>query len=346
MKKDITIRSSAAEYLTYVAAVGDQPDAIEIRYENENVWLTQKMMAQLYDVTVANINQHIKTIFADGELWPEATIKKYLIVQNEGSRSVSRSVDHYNLQMIIAVGFKVNNERAVQFRRWANSIVKDYTIQGWVMDEERLKKGGSILTKEYFEKQLEKIREIRMSERMFYQKITDIYATALDYDPSAPATKRFFAAVQNKMHFSVHGQTAAELIYTRADASKENMGLTSWDGSPESKIHKYDVSIAKNYLSENELQQLQRIVSAYLDMAEMQALRQIPMTMEDWEKRLNRFLSLMDREVLMDAGKVTAELAKAHAEAEFEKYRIVQDRLYMSDFDKFLLLEEETQKYK
>ena len=345
-KKDITIRSSAAEYLTYVAAVGDQPDAIEIRYEDENVWLTQKMMAQLYDVTVANVNQHIKTIFADDELLPEATIKKYLIVQSEGSRTVSRSVDHYNLQMIIAVGFKVNNERAVQFRRWANSIVKDYTIQGWVMDEERLKKGGSILTKEYFEKQLEKIREIRMSERMFYQKITDIYATALDYDPSAPATKRFFAAVQNKMHFSVHGQTAAELIYTRADASKENMGLTSWDGSPESKIHKYDVSIAKNYLSENELQQLQRIVSAYLDMAEMQALRQIPMTMEDWEKRLNRFLSLMDREVLMDAGKVTAELAKAHAEAEFEKYRIVQDRLYMSDFDKFLLLEEETQKYK
>ena len=346
MKKDITIRSSAAEYLTYVAAVGDQPDAIEIRYEDENVWLTQKMMAQLYDVTVANVNQHIKTIFADGELLPEATIKKYLIVQNEGSRTVSRSVDHYNLQMIIAVGFKVNNERAVQFRRWANSIVKDYTIQGWVMDEERLKKGGSVLTKEYFEKQLEKIREIRMSERRFYQKITDIYATALDYDPSAPATKRFFAAVQNKMHFSVHGQTAAELIYTRADATKENMGLTSWDGSPESKIHKYDVSVAKNYLSENELQQLQRIVSAYLDMAEMQALRQIPMTMEDWEKRLNRFLSLMDREVLMDAGKVTAELAKAHAEAEFEKYRIVQDRLYLSDFDKFLLLEEETQKYK
>lgn len=345
-KKDITIRSSAAEYLTYVAAVGNQPDALEIRYEDENVWLTQKMMAQLYDVTVANVNQHIKTIFADGELLPEATIKKYLIVQNEGSRTVSRSVDHYNLQMIIAVGFKVNNERAVQFRRWANSIVKDYTIQGWVMDEERLKKGGSVLTKEYFEKQLEKIREIRMSERRFYQKITDIYATALDYDPSAPATKRFFAAVQNKMHFSVHGQTAAELIYTRADATKENMGLTSWDGSPESKIHKYDVSVAKNYLSENELQQLQRIVSAYLDMAEMQALRQIPMTMEDWEERLNRFLSLMDREVLMDAGKVTAELAKAHAEAEFEKYRIVQDRLYLSDFDKFLLLEEETQKYK
>lgn len=342
--KEITIRSSAAEYLTYVAAVGDQPDAIEIRYEDENVWLTQKMMAQLYDVTVANINQHIKSIFDDQELTPDSTIKKYLIVQNEGTRVVSRNVDHYNLQMIIAVGFKVNNERAVQFRKWANSIVKDYTIQGWVMDEERLKKGGSILTKEYFEKQLEKIREIRMSERRFYQKITDIYATALDYDPTAPATKRFFAAVQNKMHFSVHGQTAAELIYTRADATKQNMGLTSWDGSPESKIHKYDVSVAKNYLSENELQQLQRIVSAYLDMAEMQAIRHIPMTMADWEERLNRFLSLMDREVLNDAGRVTAELAKQHAESEFEKYRIIQDRLYISDFDRFLLLEEEVNK--
>lgn len=342
--KEITIRSSAAEYLTYVAAVGDQPDAIEIRYEDENVWLTQKMMAQLYDVTVANINQHIKSIFDDQELTPDSTIKKYLIVQNEGTRVVSRNVDHYNLQMIIAVGFKVNNERAVQFRKWANSIVKDYTIQGWVMDEERLKKGGSILTKEYFEKQLEKIREIRMSERRFYQKITDIYATALDYDPTAPTTKRFFAAVQNKMHFSVHGQTAAELIYTRADATKQNMGLTSWDGSPEGKIHKYDVSVAKNYLSEDELQQLQRIVSAYLDMAEMQAIRHIPMTMADWEERLNRFLSLMDREILMDAGRVTAELAKQHAESEFEKYRIIQDRLYISDFDRFLLLEEEVNK--
>ena len=342
--KEITIRSSAAEYLTYVAAVGDQPDAIEIRYEDENVWLTQKMMAQLYDVTVANINQHIKSIFDDQELTPDSTIKKYLIVQNEGTRVVSRNVDHYNLQIIIAVGFKVNNERAVQFRKWANSIVKDYTIQGWVMDEERLKKGGSILTKEYFEKQLEKIREIRMSERRFYQKITDIYATALDYDPTAPATKRFFAAVQNKMHFSVHGQTAAERIYTRADSSKQNMGLTSWDGSPESKIHKYDVTVAKNYLSENELQQLQRIVSAYLDMAEMQAIRHIPMTMADWEERLNRFLSLMDREILMDAGRVTAELAKQHAESEFEKYRIIQERLYISDFDRFLLLEEEVNK--
>ena len=342
--KEITIRSSAAEYLTYVAAVGDQPDAIEIRYEDENVWLTQKMMAQLYDVDVRTINEHITHVFNDGELEPEATVRNFRIVQLEGTRNVSREVKHYNLQMIIAVGFKVNNERAVQFRKWANSIVKDYTIQGWVMDEERLKKGGSILTKEYFEKQLEKIREIRMSERRFYQKITDIYATALDYDPTAPATKRFFAAVQNKMHFSVHGQTAAELIYTRADSSKQNMGLTSWDGSPEGKIHKYDVSVAKNYLSEDELQQLQRIVSAYLDMAEMQAIRRIPMTMADWEERLNRFLSLMDREILMDAGRVTAELAKQHAESEFEKYRIIQDRLYISDFDRFLLLEEEVNK--
>ena len=339
-KKEITIRSSAAEYLTYVAAVGDRPEAIEIRYEDENVWLTQKMMAQLYDVDVRTINEHITHVFNDGELEPEATIRNFRIVQLEGTRNVSREVKHYNLQMIISVGFKVNNERAVQFRKWANTIVKDYTIQGWVMDEERLKKGGSILTKEYFEKQLEKIREIRMSERRFYQKITDIYATALDYDPTAPATKRFFAAVQNKMHFSVHGQTAAELIYDRADASKQNMGLTSWDGSPEGKIQKYDVSVAKNYLSEDELQQLQRIVSAYLDMAEMQAIRRIPMTMADWEERLNRFLSLMDREILMDAGRVTAELAKQHAEAEFEKYRIIQDQLYISDFDKFLLLEE------
>ena len=343
-KKEITIRSSAAEYLTYVAAVGDRPDAIEIRYEDENVWLTQKMMAQLYDVDVRTINEHITHVFNDGELEPDATIRNFRIVQLEGARNVSREVKHYNLQMIISVGFKVNNERAVQFRKWANTIVKDYTIQGWVMDEERLKRGGSILTKEYFEKQLEKIREIRMSERRFYQKITDIYATALDYDPTAPATKRFFAAVQNKMHFSVHGQTAAELIYSRADASKQNMGLTSWDGSPEGKIHKYDVSVAKNYLSEDELQQLQRIVSAYLDMAEMQAIRRIPMTMADWEERLNRFLSLMDREILMDAGRVTAELAKQHAESEFEKYRIIQDQLYVSDFDKFLLLEEEINK--
>ncbi|MDD3913226.1 MAG: virulence RhuM family protein [Bacteroidales bacterium] len=339
-KKQISIRSSAAEYLTFVAATGSDKQSMEMRYEDENIWMTQKMMATLYDVSIAAINQHIKKIYDDNELEENSTIKKYLIVQNEGNRQVSREVIHYNLQMIIAVGFKVNNERAVQFRKWANTIVKDYTIQGWVMDDERLKKGGTVLTKDYFEKQLERIREIRMSERMFYQKITDIYVTALDYDPSATATQRFFAKVQNKMHFSVHGQTAAEVIYSRADAQKENMGLTSWEGSSESKIHKYDVDVAKNYLTDFELQQLQRIVSAYLDMAELQAIRHIPMTMEDWEKRLNGFLTLMDRKILNDAGTVSAELAKAHAESEFEKYRIVQDRLYQSDFDRFLQLEE------
>ena len=341
-KELMPIRSSAAEYLTFVAATGDQENSVEMRYEDENIWLTQKMMAVLYDVEVPTINAHIKKIYEDAELSEEATIRKFLIVQQEGARQVSRQVNHYNLQMIIAVGFKVNNERAVQFRKWANAVVKDYTIQGWVMDDERLKNGGTVLTKDYFEKQLEKIREIRLSERRFYQKITDIYATALDYDPSAKATKRFFAAVQNKMHYAIHGQTAAEVIYNRADSAKEHMGLTSWEGSPNSKIHRYDVSVAKNYLSEEEMQQMQRIVSAYLDMAEMQAMRHIPMTMEDWEKRLNGFLALWDREVLRDAGKVSAALAKAHAEAEFEKFRITQDRLYESDFDQFLKLEERT----
>lgn len=340
-KKELTtIRSGAAEYLTYIASTGDQESSIEMRYADENIWLTQKMMATLYDVEVPTINAHIKKIFEDSELTEDATIRKYLIVQQEGERQVSRQVNHYNLQMIIAVGFKVNNERAVQFRKWANSIVKDFTIQGWVMDEERLKHGGTILTKDYFEKQLEKIREIRLSERRFYQKITDIYATALDYDPAAKSTQRFFAAVQNKMHYAIHGQTAAEVIYTRADADKENMGLTSWEGAPHGKIHRYDVSVAKNYLSEDEMQQMQRIVSAYLDMAEMQAMRHIPMTMADWEKRLNGFLTLWDREVLRDAGKVSAALAKEHAETEFEKFRITQDQLYVSDFDQFVLLEE------
>ena len=327
------VRSSAAEYLTYIAAAGEDKDSIEMRYEEENIWLTQKMMAVLYGVSVAAINQHIKKIFADRELDAEAVVKKYLITAADGK---SYNTKHYNLQMIIAVGFKVNNEQAVQFRKWANLIVKDYTIKGWVMDEERLKNGGTVLTEKYFEKQLEKIREIRLSERKFYQKITDIYATALDYDPAAQSTKRFFAAVQNKLHYSIHGQTAAEVVYHRADAAKEHMGLTSWDGSPQGKIHKSDVSVAKNYLSDQEMRQLARIVSAYLDMAEAQAERRIPMTMADWETRLNGFLTLWDREVLQDPGKISAELAKAHAESEFEKYRIVQDRLYKSDFDLFI----------
>lgn len=335
-KETSIVRSSAAEYLTFVAATGSGETSVEMRYEDENIWLTQKMMAVLYDVTVSAINQHLKRIFADNELTREATIKQYLIVQIEGTRQVKREVDHYSLQAIIAVGFKIENERAVQFRKWANQIVKDYTIQGWTMDVERLKSGGSVLTNDFFERQLEKIREIRISERKFYQKITDIYATALDYDPTAAATQRFFAAVQNKMHYAIHGNTAAEVIVDRADHKKENMGLTSWEGAPSGKIHKYDVSIAKNYLSEFELGQMQRIVSAYLDMAEIQAMRKIPMTMADWEERLGGFLKLWDREILQDAGKVTAELAKAHAESEFEKYRIVQDRLFVSDFDRLL----------
>lgn len=337
MKNEISlVRSSAAEYLTFVAATGNAPSSVEMRYEDENLWLTQKMMATLYDVSVPAVSQHLKRIYADNELEREATVKQYLMVQTEGEREVQRKVDHYSLQAIIAVGFKIENERAVQFRKWANQIVKDYTIQGWVMDAERLKGGGSILTNEFFERQLEKVREIRLSERKFYQKITDIYATALDYDTSATATKRFFAAVQNKLHYAIHGQTAAEVIVDRADHKKEKMGLASWEGAPQGKIHKYDVAIAKNYLSEFELAQMQRIVSAYLDMAELQAMRRIPMTMADWEERLGGFLKLWDRDVLQDAGKVTAEIAKAHAESEFEKYRIVQDRLFESDFDRVI----------
>lgn len=339
-KKEITIRSSAAEYLTFVAATGDNPASIEMRYQDENVWLTQRMMAELYGVEVPTVNEHIAKIFADKELTAEATIRNFRIVHTEGARQVSREVKHYNLQMIIAVGFKVNNERAVQFRKWANQIVKDYTIQGWAMDDVRLKQGGSVLTKDYFEKQLEKIREIRLSERRFYQKITDIYATAIDYDRTAKSTQRFFATVQNKMHYSIHGHTAAELIYERADATKEHMGLTSWEGAPEGKIHKYDVTVGKNYLTQEELQLLERLVSSYLDFAEMQTLRHIPMTMEDWETRLNGFLTLWNHDVLQDNGKISAELAKLKAETEFEKYRLVQDQTYLSDFDRFMMLED------
>ncbi len=336
-KNEVTIRSSAAEYLTYIAATGDDETAIEMRYEDENIWLTQKMLSVLYDVELNTINYHIKKIYNDNELSEDSTIRKFRIVQNEGKRNVSRDVIHYNLQMIIAIGFKVDNEKAIQFRKWANQIVKEYTIKGFAMDDERMKNSGSILTKQYFEQLLERIREIRLSERKFYQKITDIYATSLDYDKNAKSTKGFFQSVQNKMHYAISGQTAAEVIYNRANHTKENMGLTSWDGSPDSKIHKYDVSIAKNYLSEKEISSLERLVSGYLDFAESMALRNIPMTMSDWEERLNVFLVLWNREVLKDNGKISAELAKMHAESEFEKYRIVQDKLYKSDFD--LLLE-------
>lgn len=343
-REEISIRSSAAEYLTYVATVGDQQDSIEMRYEDENIWLTQKMMATLYGVGLPTINEHVKKVFSDSELEEKATIRKFRIVQTEGSRQVSRETNHYNLQMIIAVGFKVNNDRAVQFRKWANRIVKDYTIKGWVMDDERLKNGGSVLTTEYFDRLLEQIREIRLSERRFYQKITDIYATAMDYDRAAKTTKQFFAKVQNKMHYAVHGHTAAELIYERADAEKPHMGLTTWADAPDGKIVKSDVNIAKNYLSEQEVRSLERIVSAYLDLAEDRAERHIPMTMEDWSKRLDLFLMADDREVLQDAGKITAEIAKAKAETEFDKYRVVQDRIFMSDYDKYLLELEENAK--
>ena len=339
-----TVRSAAAEYLTYIASVGNEPQNVEIRYEDENIWLTQRMMALLYDVETNTINYHIKKIFEDSELQEEATIRNFRIVQSEGGRSIEREVKHYNLQMIIAVGFKVNSERAVQFRKWVNGIASTYTIKGWVMDDERLKR-GTFLTDKYFDEQLERIREIRASERKFYQKITDLYATAIDYDRTALATKRFYATVQNKMHFAVHGHTAAELIVSRANADKIHMGLTTWQDAPDGKIRKSDVVIAKNYLTELELAQLNRMVAAYLDFAENMAIRKIPLTMTDWEQRLNAFIEMFEYGLLKDAGKVTAEIAKLHAETEFEKYRIIQDRQFLSDSDKFLLeLEEQTRK--
>ena len=316
-KDEITIRSSAAEYLTYIASVGDQADSIEMRYEDENIWLTQKMMATLYDVDVRTINYHIKKIFSDSELQENSVIQKFRITAADGK---TYNTNHYSLEMIIAVGFKVNSERAVQFRKWVNQIAK------------------------YFDEQLERIREIRASERKFYQKITDLYATAIDYDRNSATTKRFYATVQNKMHYAVHGHTAAELIVERADHTKEHMGLITWADSPNGKIKKSDVIIAKNYLSQDEMRQLNRMVTAYLDFAESMTLRHIPLTMQDWEKRLNSFIEMFEYGILKDAGKVSAEIAKLHAETEFEKYRIIQDRLFMSDYDKYLLELEENAK--
>lgn len=347
-KNEITIRSSAAEYLTYIAATGDNEQSFEMRYQDENIWLTQKMMAVLYGVEVHTVNEHIKKVFSDSELTEESTIRNFRIVQTEGSRQVERDIKHYSLQMIIAVGFKVNNERAVQFRKWANAIVKDYTIQGWVMDEERLKNGGTILTQDYFDKQLEKIREIRLSERRFYQKITDIYATSLDYDKTAKTTREFFAKVQNKLHFAVHGNTAAEVIYNRADAEREHMGLTTWSDAPDGKIQRSDVIVAKNYLTDDEMRSLELIVSAYLDLAERRALAHIPMTMEDWANHLDLILQADGNELLTNAGKISAKIAEQHALTEFEKYRVIQDRLFESDYDRFIAqlnrLEEKTKR--
>lgn len=341
-KSEVSITSSAAEYLTYIASTGNNSESFEMRYEDENIWLTQKMMATLYQVDVRTINDHIQKIYGDGELAAESTIRNFRIVQVEGSRQVQREIMHYNLQMIIAVGFKVNNDRAVRFRKWAGQIVKDYTIQGWTMDTERLKKGHKF-TDEFFDRQLQQIREIRLSERKFYQKITDIYATAFDYDKDAKTTKLFFKTVQNKMHYAVHRHTAAELIVERADAEKEHMGLTTWENAPHGKILKADVTIAKNYLSDEEMNYLERIVSLYLDYAELQAERHIPMSMEDWANRLDGFLEFNGNQILTGPGKISAEEAKLHAETEYEKYRIVQDRLFQSDFDRFLELENEVQ---
>lgn len=342
-KSEITIRSSAAEYLTFVAATGEDSSRVEVRYEDENIWITQKMMAALYEVDVRTVNYHIKKIFEDSELTEDSVIRKFWITAADGKEYNTK---HYNLQMIIAVGFKVNSVRAVQFRKWVNRIAKDYTIKGWAIDSERLKNGGSVLTKEYFEQLLSEIREIRMSERKFYQKITDIYATSIDYDKSSKTTHEFFANVQNKLHWAIHKHTAAELIMERADSAKANMGLTTWRKAPDGKIEKTDVAVAKNYLTQDELSHLERIVSMYLDYAELQAERNIPMTMKDWSVRLNKFLDFNEYEILNDSGRVTAEIAKTFAESEWEKYRIIQDKLYKSDFDEFLLLQEETSKYK
>ena len=333
LKNELSMRSSAAEYLTYVASVGNETSSIEMRYEDENIWLTQKMMAALYDVDIRTINYHVKKIFKDSELQEDAVIRKFRITAEDGK---TYNTNHYSLEMIIAVGFKVNSERAVQFRKWVNQIAKEYTIKGWVMDVERLKR-GTYLTEKYFDEQLERIREIRASERKFYQKVTDLYATAIDYDRDAASTKRFYASVQNKMHYAVHGHTAAELIVGRADHKKEHMGLTTWADAPDGKIKKSDVTIAKNYLTEKEMAQLNRMVSAYLDFAESMTLRYIPLTMQDWETRLNRFIEMFEYGLLKDSGKVSAEIARLHAETEFEKYRIIQDRLFMSDFDKYML---------
>jgi hypothetical protein len=324
-------RSSAAEYLTFVAASGE--GGVEAVYADENVWLSQKMMGLLYDVETHTINYHLKKIFSDQELQENSVIRNFRITAADGK---PYDTLHYNLSAIISVGYKVNSERAVQFRKWATGIIESFTVKGFAMDDERLKNDGSILGKKYFEEQLQRIREIRLSERKFYQKITDIYATSIDYDVSAAATQRFFATVQNKLHWAIHGQTAAELIFSRADAAKDRMGLTTWKDAPSGKIQKFDVVVAKNYLTEDEIAQLQRLVSAYLDLAEDMALREIPMSMQDWETRLNRFIAATDREILQDAGKVTAEIAQAHAESEFEKYRIIQDRLFESDFDRII----------
>lgn len=332
-KREISIvRSSAAEYLTFITATGESD--VNAVYCDENVWLTQKMMGLLYNVETHTINYHLKKIFADGEIDEKSVIRKFRITAADGK---TYNTNHYNLSAIIAVGNKVDSPRAVQFRKWANRIIEEFTVKGFAMDDERLKNGGTILTKDYFEEQLERIREIRLSERRFYQKITDIYATSIDYDVKAETTSRFFARVQNQLHWAIHGETAAETIYRRADSSKENMGLTTWKDAPNGKIQKFDVVIAKNYLTQEELSAMARIVNAYLDLAELRAEEHVPMTMEDWAEQFESVLRLSRKEILTNAGSISAKIAEQHALSEFEKYRIVQDQLYQSDFDRILL---------
>ena len=326
--------SSAAQFLTYVASVGAVDEKFEIRYEDENIWMSQKMLAAVYGVEVPNIAYHLRKLYGDAELDEGTTIKDLLIDVGDGRKF---SVKHYNLDVIVALGFKIDNERAVQFRKWARQIVSEYTIKGWAMDDRRLKEGSPI-TDKYFEHLLEKIREIRLSERKFYQKVTDLYATAVDYDRTASATRRFFATVQNRMHQAVHGRTAAELIFERADANKDHMGLTTWEDAPDGKIQKYDVTVAKNYLTEEELGVMERMVNAFLDFAEVKTLDRIPLTMEDWNKQLAAFLEFFDRHPAPYAGDpVTAFMAQRHAETEFEKFKPLQDSLFQSDYDRFLL---------
>ncbi len=325
------IRNSTAEFLIFTAQTGG--DHLDVRYEDETIWLTQKLMARLFDVDVRTISEHLTNVYNQGEIDREATVRNFRIVQTEGTREVTRTVEHYNLDAIISVGYRVNSVRATQFRQWATGILRDFAIRGYVLDRQRME-NGSFLNEDYFERLLEEIREIRLSERRFYQKITDIYATALDYNKDAPTTRGFFATVQNKLHYAIHGHTAAELIRERADSSQPRMGLQSWGNAPDGKVLKADVSIAKNYLTKDELDSLGRIVNAYLELAENRAKRRIPMTMEDWAKRLDGFLEFDEREILKDAGSVTSKDAKDHAESEFEKFRPVQDLSYRSDFDK------------
>ncbi|GHV35686.1 toxin Fic [Bacteroidia bacterium] len=331
----IQIRNSTAEFLIFTAK--GAANSVEAFYEDETIWLSQKMMAVLFDVDRSVITKHLTNIYSEGELKKEATCAIFAQVQTEGNRTVNRQTEFYNLDTIISVGYRVNSIRATQFRQWATSVLRDFAIRGYVIDKKRME-NGTFLSEDYFEHLLAEIREIRLSERRFYQKLTDIYSTAMDYNKDAPITRMFFAKVQNKLHYAVHGHTAAELIVARANAEKENMGLTSWENSPAGKIVKTDVAVAKNYLKENELESLGRIVNAYLDLAEDRAKRHIPMTMEDWAKRLDTFLSADDRDILKNSGKITAQMAKDFAESEFEKYRITQDRLFESDFDREIKL--------